>query len=521
MGFVLTLVCLLTACNCKTSISNIVMIQWDLTHEHICTSATVQLAQPPVHLDQNMSLSSNRPRDLIKLPCLLALCNHFMVHERSCLVSTCQMPVSSCNDTRPQLLIVLLLLLSGHIQPNPGPELQDVQTPSDFKSLTHLKFIHLNVRSLLSKMDMVRIWTKSTDADIIVISKTWLTKSITDEDINIKGYNVYRTDRPKKGGGVAIYVKTKFDASVILSESICKQLEFLALNVEIYKGLCVTVVGCYRPPSASKEALDSLKHLLSKLSYSELVLAGDLNWDWLQKASAEFKSFCDSINLTQLVHLPTQLNCKDPERSTLIDLILTNVPHKFSSLGVLCNDLSDHCAVAAIRSTKVQKSRPHIIFKRNLKHFNEQAYFHDLSNADWMKIKLIPDVEIAWVFFRDTFMQIVNRHAPFKKYRVKGHENPWFSSDLADRIHERNLAWAKARTTGSMADWTVFRRLRNKCSTLIKNAKSEYYLSLTTDNLNNPQKFWEVIKSLTVNKSAQTLPTYVLKDSVTVYDRRF
>lgn len=80
---------------------------------------------------------------------------------------------------------------------------------------------------------MVRIWVKSTDADIVVISETWLTKSIADNDINMVGYNVYRTDRPEKGGGIAVYVKSKFDACLVLSESVCKQLEFLALNVEI------------------------------------------------------------------------------------------------------------------------------------------------------------------------------------------------------------------------------------------------------------------------------------------------
>ena len=80
------------------------------------------------------------------------------------------------------------------------------------------------------------------------------------------------------------------NADLVLSESICKQLEFLALNVEITRGLCITVVGCYRPPSASKEALQSLNHLLSRLNYSELVLAGDLNWDWLKPVSDDLKS---------------------------------------------------------------------------------------------------------------------------------------------------------------------------------------------------------------------------------------
>ena len=82
------------------------------------------------------------------------------------------------------------------------------------------------------------------------------------------GYNVYCVDRPKKGGGVAIYVKSKFHIRVVLSESICKQLQILA--VEIAAGLCVAVVGCYRLPSALNDAFQSLMQLLSRLNYSRM-----------------------------------------------------------------------------------------------------------------------------------------------------------------------------------------------------------------------------------------------------------
>lgn len=197
----------------------------------------------------------------------------FSINDRHCLVSAYDRSASKYT-VKCRLIITLLLLLSGNVQPNPGPCLQCVLTPAEFKSMPGLKIVHLNVRSLLPKMDMVRIWIESTDADIVIISETWLTKSITNEDINVHGYNVFRSDRPKKGGGVAIYVKSRFGASVVLSESLCKQMEFLALNVEIFKSLSITVVGCYRPPSASREALSSLKLLLSRLNYRELLLAG-------------------------------------------------------------------------------------------------------------------------------------------------------------------------------------------------------------------------------------------------------
>lgn len=486
-----------------------------------CFLTAIPVQTPKVR-EKDINVAWNLSADLPRYQSLLVLNNYFvcLFNERSWLDLMHQRSrVLSDYAAKQRWMIVLLLLMSGNVQPNPGPELHTIQMPSDIKQMSGLSIVHLNVRSLLPKMDSLRIWITTTDADVVVISETWLTKSVTDKDIAVEGYNVFRADRLRKGGGVAIYVKLKFHVNVAHSESIPKKLDFLAINVKISNAFCITVVGCYRPPSALNDALQSLTHLLSRLNYSEIVLAGDLNWDWLNPVSDNLKSFCDSVNLTQLINSPTRPNLKCPARSTLIDLILTNAPHKYSAIGVLCNDLSDHCLVVAIRNTKIPKLKSRIICKRHLKYFNEQGFHHDLHEFKWDRIELIPDVETAWTFFRDGFMKIINTHAPFRKFRVKGRDNPWFSTELADTIHERNLAWVKARTTGSMADWLFFRQLRNKCTSFIKKAKSDYYLSVTTENLNNPRKFWKTIKSLSVCNDGQTLPTFIKKDSVAIYDK--
>ena len=83
--------------------------------------------------------------------------------------------------------------------------------------------------------------------------------------------NVFRCDRPRKGG-VAIYVKTKCHATIQSSVSLSRQFELLALKLELLKGHCITVVGCYRPPSASIEALSSLSHQLSCLDFNEILI---------------------------------------------------------------------------------------------------------------------------------------------------------------------------------------------------------------------------------------------------------
>jgi len=48
------------------------------------------------------------------------------------------------------------------LDPNPGPTLSQLQMPNDLKSSHGLRFFHLNVRSLINKMDFLRVWADTT-----------------------------------------------------------------------------------------------------------------------------------------------------------------------------------------------------------------------------------------------------------------------------------------------------------------------------------------------------------------------
>ncbi|KAF3849753.1 hypothetical protein F7725_019472, partial [Dissostichus mawsoni] len=51
----------------------------------------------------------------------------------------------------------------------------------------------------------------------------------------------------------------------------------------------------------------------------------------------------------------------------------------YVSVGVFPNDISDHCTIACVRSTKLPKAKGLIVLRRSFKHFSEQAFLHDLA----------------------------------------------------------------------------------------------------------------------------------------------
>ncbi|CAB1352462.1 unnamed protein product, partial [Coregonus sp. 'balchen'] len=76
-------------------------------------------------------------------------------------------------------------------------------------------FLHVNTRSVLPKIDQLKVWVHSSNPDVLVITETWLRKSVLNTDVNLSGYNLFRQDRSSKGGGVAIFTKEHLQCSVV------------------------------------------------------------------------------------------------------------------------------------------------------------------------------------------------------------------------------------------------------------------------------------------------------------------
>lgn len=51
-----------------------------------------------------------------------------------------------------------------------------------------LHFFHVNVQSLVNKINSIRLWAELIEGDIFVLSETWLKPSIMNNMIHIDGY---------------------------------------------------------------------------------------------------------------------------------------------------------------------------------------------------------------------------------------------------------------------------------------------------------------------------------------------
>lgn len=68
---------------------------------------------------------------------------------------------------------------------------------------------HVNVKSLVNKVDEILNVVQKNNLHVLAITETHLDQTITNGQINLKGYNIIRKDRNRRGGGVTfIYSRT-------------------------------------------------------------------------------------------------------------------------------------------------------------------------------------------------------------------------------------------------------------------------------------------------------------------------
>lgn len=110
-----------------------------------------------------------------------------------------------------------------------------------------LVLAHLNVCSLRNKVHELCNLVESNNIHIFAISETHLDSSFEDSEVAIHGYNLFRRDRDKYGGGVTIYVQNNIPAKK-RCDLMLSDIEALWLQIHL-PHLKPILVGCYyRPP---------------------------------------------------------------------------------------------------------------------------------------------------------------------------------------------------------------------------------------------------------------------------------
>ncbi|XP_033107617.1 uncharacterized protein LOC117109396 [Anneissia japonica] len=285
-----------------------------------------------------------------------------------------------------------------------------------FESNKGLSVMGLNIVTLTGKFDNFKHLIENNSIDVIVLNETRLDNTISDRDVNINEYDIYRKDRNREGGGVAMYINCNGGFTHNLRNDLMDSELKMIVEIRRPNTKPILVLAWYRPPNSEMSVFDKVSNVLEKIESInyEIIMIGDLNWDPMSPNKTCYTTrmidLANSFHLHQLFSEPTRVT---QNSRTLIDHIYTSTPNKINNSGVLHTGISDHSAVFVILGREKKVNRKHK-FKtcRNYKHFDVHKFKQDMQNLNWQELKACSNVDDAVDYFEIQFLKVANRHAP-------------------------------------------------------------------------------------------------------------
>lgn len=180
------------------------------------------------------------------------------------------------------------------------------------------KTVHLNIRSLVRKIELLRFVLINVDLDLICLTESWLKPDLASDLFMLDGFSLERNDRNvynskntlKTGGGVCVYISDKYNYCVLPEMTVSNaDIESLAIRINLGNIRSLLLLVIYRPPSGSIQSfLENLNDLTSIADCfnhrQDVIFLGDMNIYVSNESKSHDKakllSFCRTAGLEQL-----------------------------------------------------------------------------------------------------------------------------------------------------------------------------------------------------------------------------
>jgi hypothetical protein len=114
------------------------------------------------------------------------------------------------------------------------------------------KMAFLNIVSLPKKIDEIRYSMSNKHIDLIGFSETRFDSNISNNMIDLDGYDIVRKDRSRNGGGVCIYLRSSINYK-IRNDLIPSELEAVCVEISKPHSRPFLVTTIYRSPNSSHD----------------------------------------------------------------------------------------------------------------------------------------------------------------------------------------------------------------------------------------------------------------------------
>jgi len=370
-------------------------------------------------------------------------------------------------------------------------------------SADYIRVCHVNCQSLLAHFDEFRHFFANSGYHVICLSETWLKPAISDHAIALQGYHLYRHDRiGKTGGGVAFFLSNQLNAKILKhsTDNAHHMPEYLIAEISVDKHSKILLAVVYRPPHCG--FLTEFFNCFSDLStlYKHSLILGDFNADLCSNSfdAAQILSFVDSMHLFLVPYDPTH---HTRTSSTWLDLCILDDRDKLVDFRQhdVCF-LSAHDLINVTYKIKIDRQQKRQIYVRDFRSFDDEAFLQDLQGRDWELLYRTKDIESKVTILNNYLLDCYNKYAPLRYISPNHLPAPWLTTDIKDKMAERNRArkiWRRRRTD---SNYTRYKELRNRVQNLVRDAKIKYYSDVFSAP-EEPCTIWKKLRNLGLIKS--------------------
>ena len=161
-----------------------------------------------------------------------------------------------------------------------------------------------------------------------------------------------------------------------------------------------------------------------------------------------------------------------------------------------------------LRSTFIKLS-PKAVKYRSYKNFNETVFLHELDQ------KLIQGdlyrSDDPYFKLTEIFSSILNKHAPIKSKQIRGNQAPFMNKSLSKIIMQKSKVRNKYLKWPSCENFLKYKKVKNKCNSLVRKSKKEYFQNVSNANSSHSKSFWNAVKPFVSKKGAISIENIIIK----------
>ena len=353
---------------------------------------------------------------------------------------------------------------------------------------------------------------------VLALTEFGAAATVTDGELGIQGYSLYRGNHSSGGGGlgkgVAVYVADTLNHSAC---PIFEDVEFdcstwLTVKLDNNKTLLVGVV--YRSPNSDDANNGKLLAILRRaaaMNFDYLTLCGDYNLpriEWNARRcldpdgsySQNFLETIEDLGLYQHATNPTRIR---GEQRSCLDLVFTNEQGMVEEVGDLPPiGKSDHvCQRWEIIVSEVH-FRNTTVQRRNFKKADWKSIRDDL-----MTFETLPDESPNRM--NNKLLELIDesksRNIPYCRPKSVKYRLPWMrNASLKKQRSAKWKSWKQFKRTGTLRDYEAYKYERNRLNDIIRSAKMKYEGRLIADMKENPNLYYgHCRRTLKTNKEFQ------------------